>query len=330
MRRRALLLTFALLAAGRGLLAQELKECASLQGEPRQVALRPDGKMGATLIGAPISGKRQAEVKLWDIASSKEVAAFDFPAHDLQASTFSPDGRFLAAAGGDSMVVWDVKARKQLHAKERIGSVYTLVFSPDAKKLGAAGLGGVRLWDLASGKELFSFPAKGRAFSPDLRTLAAPDYEEIDLWDMTTGKRRTTLSEHQGEVRYVEFSADGKTLVAASGFFNDRKRHHRGEIRLWDVATGRERAVFQKGIEYVWPAHLSPDGKTLALLDRGVENSFRLKLLNVATGKQRLVRPPSGHSLTSIAFARDGRLFLFGTPDGKTIKIWEVPENGRR
>src|SRR5579884_991566 len=151
MRRRTFMLIIAFLTAGRGLLAQELKECASLQGQPYQIALRPDGKMVATLIGAPISGKRQAEVKLWDMASSKEVAAFDFPTHDLQASTFSPDGRFLAAAGGDSVVVWDVKARKPLRVKERIASIYTLAFSSDGKKLGAAGPGGARLWDLTSG-----------------------------------------------------------------------------------------------------------------------------------------------------------------------------------
>src|SRR5690242_18689106 len=104
MRRLALLLTFALLTAGRGLLAQELKEFPSPEGEPdkvagtpSQVALRPDGKMVATVIRAAVRRKRQAQVKLWDMASGKEITAFDCQAHDLRALTFSPDGRLLAA-----------------------------------------------------------------------------------------------------------------------------------------------------------------------------------------------------------------------------------------
>jgi WD40 repeat protein len=232
------------------------------------------------------------------------------------------------------MIVWDVAARKEL-ASFRVSlgaSVTTLAFSADGKRLGATGGRSVQFWDVASGKELSSFkvlvPAYGSAFSRDLRTLASPNYPEIDLWDVTTGKLRATLSEHRGPVRYVEFSGDGKTLVAASDFY-DRKRPFRGEIRLWDVATGRERAVFQEGIENVGPAHLSPDGKTLALLDQGIERVVRLKLLDVATGRQRLILPPADHSFTSHAFARDGRLFVFGTPDFKKIKLWEVslPKN---
>jgi WD40 repeat protein len=330
MRRLALMLTFALLTAGRGLLAQELKECPSPEGEPSQVALRPDGKMVATVIWAVVSRKPQAQVKLWDLASGKEVITFVCQTHGLQALAFSPDGRLLAAVGSGRVMVWDVAAGKQLVTfRVSLGApVTTLAFSADGKRLGATGRRDVQLWEVASGKQLSSFkvlvPADGSAFSPDLRTLASPNYQEIDLWDVTTGKLRATLSEHRGQVWYVEFSGDNKTLVAVSHLF-DGKRKYTGEIRLWDVTAGRERAVFQEEIGCVFPARLSPDGKTLAALDRGIDIKSRLKLLDVATGKHRVIRPPSDHLFASLAFARDGRLFVMGAPDYKeAIKLWEV------
>lgn len=338
MRRHTTLLAFALLALGRGLIAQELKECAHFKDNrtwPNCLTLSPDAKMLATV---DRDRKRQkATVKLWDVASSKEITTFDCQTHDLQAMTFSADGRLVAAAGYGSAMVWDVAARKSLLARrDSVWLVDTLAFSADGKRLGVAGQGEVRLWDVASGKELSSFkvlvrPRGSSAFSRDLRTLASPDYQEIDLWDVNTGKRRATLSEHQGPVWYVEYSRDGKTLVAASDRFERKPKHqYTGEIRLWDVATGRERAVFQEDIGYVWPARLSPDGKTLAALERQDGYELHLKLMDVATGTQRVVHPPPRHAFTHTAFTADGRLFVIGTPDHKAIKIWEVSANARR
>jgi WD40 repeat protein len=321
MHQHAMVLTFALLLAFvPGLCAQELKERATFKGEFRVMTVSPDGKMVAT------GGRkgREAQVKLWEVASGKEITTFVFPGPDLQALAFSADGRLVAAGGYGSVMAWDVTARKQLPTiKGRINSVYTLAFSPDNKKLGAAGSKQVCVWDVNSGKELASFQRRisgYAAFSTDLGTLASANYQEIDLWDVKTGKQRATLSEHRGGVASVQFSLDGKTLVAAS--LLSRRTKTMGDIRLWDVATGEERAVFRKGIVYPRLARLSPDGKTLAALDAG-----SLKLLDVATGKQCIVRPAPGHWLDSLTFIADGRLFFIGSPtpsDRETIKLWEV------
>jgi WD40 repeat protein len=154
--------------------------------------------------------------------------------------------------------------------------------------------------------------------------LSWPDYQEIDLWDVNTGKPRTTLSEHRGRVQCVHYSWDGKTLVAASAV-SRRWLQYVGDIRLWDLATGRERAVFQEGIGAVWMVRLSPDGKTLAFLQRRESpGESDLKLIDVVTGKQHLIRPPEDYAFSFLAFSTDGRLFVLGWPGNRPSKLWEV------
>jgi WD40 repeat protein len=68
----------------------------------------------------------------------------------------------------------------------------------------------------------------------------------------------------------VAFSPDGKTLASGSGGWQNP-----GEVRLWDAATGQERAVLQGHTGNVTSVAFSPDGKTLAL-GGGLDKTVRL------------------------------------------------------
>jgi WD40 repeat protein len=302
-----------------------------MKGDPTRelVALRPDGKMVATVDNKEAHGK----VVLWDIPSGKQVATLDLERDRPKALAFSPDCKLLAVVGIYDLTVWDVTARKPLVTiKERLHSAYILEFSADGKKLGAVDRfpSQVRVWDVTSGKVLSSFRLRietgpeWAVFSRDLGTLALANAQEIDLWDVNTRRQRAILSEHRGRVNSVQFSRDGKTLVASS-ILRRRRSKVVGDIRLWDVATGKERKVFQEGIGHIWSVRLSPDGKTVSAFE-----GEGLKLLDVATGKQQIVSHAPGHYFSSHSFTTDGRLFVISRTDGtdghdiETIKLWEV------
>ena len=113
------------------------------------------------------------------------------------ALSFSPDGKYLAAAGVDRTVyLFDTKSwqieRKLSGQPEMISA---LAFSPDGRQLVTGGFSEftvqdpvkVLLWDVASGQVVRSVTSAHRveavAFSPDGALMAASDREKaIQIW----------------------------------------------------------------------------------------------------------------------------------------------------
>jgi WD40 repeat protein len=190
-----------------------------------------------------------------------------------------------------------------------------------------------------SGKELasreyplYDYGMRVLAFSRDLTTLAAPYYQEIDLWDVAAGTARATLSEHRGEVVFLAYSADGKTLIASSTRYEGRSRKALGDVKLWDVATGKERVALKGPFGRVRAAALSPDGTTLALLaQNGLDPKAQLKVVDVATGRQSVLAAPPGCSFLWLGFTAADKLVVTGI-SAEALKLWEVsppnPEGG--
>src|SRR5581483_1051574 len=76
--------------------------------------------------------------------------SFAGPAGPVRALAFRPDGRALAAAGGDhGVVVWDATTARPLHRLPgHSDDVAGLAFSPDGRRLASASWDQtVRLWD---------------------------------------------------------------------------------------------------------------------------------------------------------------------------------------
>jgi RNA polymerase sigma factor (sigma-70 family) len=216
-------------------------ERLTLPAEATALAFSPDGKRLAT-------GHFTA-IRLWDVATGKELGALRGHACHVHALAFLPDGQTLVSGAGNDYPVrgringeirlWDLTTRRAqvlLESRDTTGRIHGLAVSRDGRRLASAGWdsASVRLWDLSTGKEVAAlrpppsgYPSSSSVvFSPDGKTLAAPwrppqnaPAEDaaagVLLWDLRTSHAPTLLRGRGPGVTSIAFSRDGETLVAA-------------------------------------------------------------------------------------------------------------------
>jgi WD40 repeat protein/tRNA A-37 threonylcarbamoyl transferase component Bud32 len=247
------------------------------------VAFHPDGKLLAT--------RSRDAVRLWDLASGREVHRWDV-SNDGWKDTrlaFSRRGdRLAAGCVGNVIRVWDVESRKETAVLEgHKDGVHDVTFSPDGRWLASAADVGdpvVRIWDAARGKQVQALEGHTAdvyavAFNHDGSLLATGAADgTVRLWDASTW-RQVAVLEHGVNVYGVAFSPDGARLACACGD---------GSIRFWDVATRQEVAALRGHGDYVHQAAFSPDGMRLISCsgDRTVRIWDTLSAQERAAGKK--------------------------------------------
>lgn len=112
------------------------------------------------------------------------------------------------------------------------------------------------------------------------------------------------------DVWAVAFAPDGK--VIASG-------HRDGLVRLWDVATGKERGQLRGHTGDVHAVLLTPDGKTVASASR----DGTVRLWDAVTGKELYRLEGHQRGVYSLAISPDGDTLASGSVD-RTIRLWNV------
>jgi WD40 repeat protein len=230
-----------------------------------------------------------------------------------------------------------------------------VAFSPGSKKLASGSSdGSVSLWDVATARRQAIL--KGNpgqvwcvAFSPDGKTLACgtSGYEnspgEIRLWDMATELLRTSLKGHTGEIRALAFSPEGNTLATGGGnegladaqvvqgeegedhlALSKSNRRSPGELKLWDVATGKVRLTIKVQSGLIESLAFSPDGQWLA--SGSVDGT--VALWDVRTGMVRSTYKAHSRSVVFISFFSDRKRMITGSLDGMA-KLWDFPSGKR-
>lgn len=270
------------------------------------VAFSPNGKMLAS------SGAKDGKIRLWDVATGKELHTLDAGASSNWLA-FSPKDKVLASAGGKVIRLWNTdEGIEDRQLEGHRDNITGIAFRPDGEELASVSQDKtLRLWNLIKGsqRDCWTGPdfLHGIAFSPDGKTIATGAKGPILLWNAATGKEERRLRCLDGEVRALAFAPDGKTLATNT----DGERC----VRLWDLQTGAERAESAAGHHgSVGFLRFAPDGQ--ALLSAGCESleMFRWKIRN---GERLWQSQGYNHPFAKrVDLSPDGKLLAAGMQTG--------------
>ena len=170
------------------------------------------------------------------LASPRIVPKFDLPdlphpalirtleGHSSSVSdcAFSPDGRLIVSASGDSTLkVWDSETGQSLRTLEgHSSSVSGCAFSPDGKLIvSASDDRTLKIWDAGTGQMLRSLEGHsayviGCAFSPDGKLIVSASWDgTLKVWDSETGQTLATFFADGPMCRCVVYGG----MIAAGG-----------------------------------------------------------------------------------------------------------------
>lgn len=225
----------------------------------RHLTISPDDKLVLTAAGNP-QGKKENVLRLWDLASRKEIRCFKGHQDQVNCGAFSLDGTRIVSGSNDGTVrTWDIASGKERQLFQgHVGAITSVAFTPDGMHVLYAG-DTARLLDLSSdgakcllyqdgdailsaamapdGLHFVTGSTDGnvRLWSVDSGRMGRQQQQRllgietvVRLWDSGVGTKPRKFGGHTGPVTSVAFGHQG--LIVASGGADKT-------VRLWKIPT---------------------------------------------------------------------------------------------
>ena len=280
----------------------------------------------------------------WNVAQAAEVSRLEHlePAKGEKLLARSLDGRFVLVKNKETPLLQESKTRMTVCTfAEHKDKKVLAKFSPLGTKLAlwvSAEKPELEWFDVPTGRRVGKIAAdhgSGEFFSPDGRLLGWTTCENgIAVVETATGQLLPPLPlppQHSSLRSYnlLAFSGDNDYLVAGEWFSLPNAKWTAlppVPIRVFHVGSGKEIANFflhpeDEGQSDALEAFaLSRDGRLLAVIE---ELSKAVRVLEVASGRTRLVLSGHRDRLRTLAFSPDGKTLASGGWD-KVIYLWDV------
>jgi WD40 repeat protein len=300
-------------------------------------ALSPDGKYALT-------GGLDNTARLWDAQAGKQLAVLRHAA-PVEAVAFSPKGgRAVTGSWDQTARLWDTANGEPIgFAMNHRGPVKAVAFSPDGRQVATGSLvgerdeetgegrplgGEARVWEATTEKQ--GKPGKPVtaplphphavwkvALNRDGLLLTGAEDGCARVFDVVSGALIGQPLLHEGTVRSLVLSADGRTLLTAPAGAGQAQR-----ARLWGLPTGlRTGASLPCAGQNAWAIRFKPDGKTLATA--GADGVVRLW----DREKRQCLGEPLAHRgkwVVGLALGGDNKLVAaWADEDGHKASLWD-------
>jgi WD40 repeat protein len=154
------------------------------------------------------------------------------------------------------------------------------------------------------------------------KTLKGYDFSDLAVWqayiqgaklqDVDFSRAdldRSVFTNALSIVLTVAISPDGCTVATGDSNHN---------IRLWNIADGRQLLSFPGHSDWVWSVRFSPDGRYLA----SGSDDRTVRLWDICTGECQMVLEHDNW-VRAVAYSPDGKKLASGS-DGGIVRIWDL------
>jgi WD40 repeat protein len=254
-------------------------EIRRLEGHTGHVVMVAFSSDGQTLASSAEDGT----ARLWNWKTGKLLATLDGHKGGVLHAKFSPDGKTLVTASRDNTaILWDpVKKEKRTTLDEHTSHVHAALFSPNGK------------------------------------TLATASGDSVVILREPSGKVRRKLEGHSQGLVDLAYSPDGRTLVSSGGNWNDPGKG--GEVKAWDLDSGKELWTAAGEFGGIWGVAFAPDAKSVA----GASLDGTVRIWEAATGKELYVLKGHTDRARHLAYSPSRKTLASTSADG-TIRLWDT------
>ncbi|MBI5058903.1 caspase family protein [candidate division KSB1 bacterium] len=301
------------------------------------IAWSPDGRYA-------ISGGRDGLVKIWKVATGREV--YSLRAHAtgwVTAVAYVAHGKQFLTAGTDSTVrIWDASTLTESRRFNTAAPVNSVSLSANGDRILCTTSDSVAyIWNTNSGPELQRVTtgfggAICSAFSGDGRyaiTGGSQDTTLLTKWEVNAGRAVQKFRLAPGALLCVAFDESGAKIFSGNGnlkaFVKSRAGvglpgpradyAEAGKLEIWDVQSGGRTQYIVAHDYGVSAIQILPDGRRV--LSCGLDGT--MKLWGIEDGQLLTQYPVQDYPVTAASLSPDGYYILTGGSDG-AIHLWDI------
>ncbi|RTE82396.1 hypothetical protein BHE90_003097 [Fusarium euwallaceae] len=306
----------------------------------------------------------EGSIQLLDTNTGRRI--WEFIDHEtvIYALAFSPNGKLLASASSEVIIIWDLSTGQRLQMMD-CQSPISMSFSADSQRLASGSISGeMRVWEVPSGNCIWSIEGHAESvdsiafLSRDLLVSASSD-KTVKIWNLALGtciqtlqtnRRRPSVVSLQDGSRFAYTSIHGDAIINVC---NERgvclqtinigqesmttddlvflpnpqllARTSFRELALWDLASEPFERDDQEGDGKPQHLVLSWDGKYLA----SVSNGPTVRLLDTSASTHSLTLDyddSRSKRIHSLTFSNNGKLLVAQSYD--ELAVWDTSTGG--
>ncbi len=290
------------------------------------IAFSPDGNYIISSAGA--GGRNYGEIKLWSVDSGNEMRSFTGYSGSIRSVAFLSNNKQFLSAGDDTFIrLWDIESGNVIRIFQ--GHNYPVksisVTQDDSLIVSGSGdysnHGQIIVWDTHSGKPLRFYnemndKVSSVCFSPNKKVFIScvqsiTKENHPVLYDIHSPNKLREFIGHKNFLSQVCFSPKENTILSSDDA---------GNVKLWDVDSGKEIRSFHGFNNSVHSVDISSDGSKII---SGGGNLFSPKMNIWKTEGYSTTHNLIGHTniISNVMFSPDGEKIYSGSWDGY-IKLW--------